>query len=162
MLKKTIANMTALSPEKPRTEGCLASADQVVSWVEAGINAIYRRKDVRQALLTALQKDAIDTNKIILDADLPQEQERSVAFSGAVNLRRLLDTPSLREGSALVDRILDFIGGHYDGLDQVVDKFIYANVDDETAVGKAFASTLLRASGKVNIPIPSKLQGVKT
>ena len=60
----------------------------------------------------------------------------------------------------MVDRLLDGISGHHDGLDDLLDKWVYARVsgddddDDDRAVGRALVASLLRAAGKVEVPVP--------
>ena len=77
--------------------------------------------------------------------------------SHVVNLRQVLDTPTLREGSLLVDLFLDFISGKHDTLDDLMDTYVYGNVKNDKAVGKAVAASLFKAAGKVNVPVPAVL-----
>jgi hypothetical protein len=55
----------------------LSSADrcithpEIIPYLEAGLEAVYRQnRDLRTAILDAMEQDDIDTSKIILDADL--------------------------------------------------------------------------------------------
>jgi len=142
---------------------CLESPqDRILPWLEAGLEAIYRHQDLRGALLQALQRDGVDTTHIILDADLPRSSRQTAPQrGGTVNLRQVLDTPTLHQGSVVVDRLLDGISGHYDALDDLLDKWVYARVsgddDDDRAVGRALVASLLRAAGKVEVPVPPSL-----
>jgi hypothetical protein len=61
----------------------------VVPWVEVGLDALERKKDIRAALLHRLAMENIDTSKIILDADL----DDSFSSVNAAKLRQKLPDP---------------------------------------------------------------------
>lgn len=147
-------------------DSCLTSEDQVLPWLEAGLDALMRHQDVRSALLKAMDADEIDTSKIILDADFPADRQKQrqrrdddsdidgPAAMVKINLRQLLDKPTLHESSAIVDWLLDFVSGKHDGLDDFMDKYVYANVPNDRDVGKFAVERLLKVAGKVNLPVP--------
>jgi len=147
---------TTTKTKPASTDGsCLQSTDDVVAWLEAGIDALHKKKDLRAALLKALQEDQVDTSQIILDADLGGDAASTFdARSTSVNLRQLIDTPTLHQGSVVIDRLLDWVGGKHDGLDDALDKFVYAKVPshDDRAVSRALVAYLLQKAGGVEIP----------
>lgn len=148
--------------DSDESSDCLKSADQVLPWMEAGLDAIHHNKDVRSALLRAWEATSVDSSKLILDADLSQAPRRKEPIvPNRVNLRNLIDTPTLHESSMVVDWLLDWVSGKHDGLDDFLDKYVYASVPDDKAVGKEAVARLLQAAGKVDIPIPPVLHITK-
>lgn len=138
---------------------CMKDLNRVISWLEAGIMAVDQKQDRRRALFQALEKDGIDTSQIILDADLEDNNMDSNKSSStefkSVNLRQLLDTPTLHEGSYVIDNFLEWISGRSDGLDGFLDKVVFANVPDsgERAVSRTFVKFLLKMAGHVEVPV---------
>jgi hypothetical protein len=173
ILKDVIVNRTAVATSSATTSSsssqswvspdCIQSPNQVVPWIEAGIEAIHNQKDIREAILHALEEDGYDTSRIILDADL---SESSFSFfrhgknrnvdddddESSIPLRHVLDNPTLHATSAYIDAILDILGGHHDGLDAFLDRHVYANVPDETQVGRVVIAAFLRAIDPIRIP----------
>ena len=86
-----------------------------------------------------------------------QQHARGGDSRHVVNLRQVLDTPTLREESLLVDLFLDVISGKHDTLDDLMDTYVHGNVKNDKAVGKAVAASLFKAAGKVNVPVPAVL-----
>jgi hypothetical protein len=66
----SLADASSSSSQFVSSPDCLQSPNQVVAWIEAGIEAIHNQKDIRQAILHALEEDEYDISRIILDADL--------------------------------------------------------------------------------------------
>jgi hypothetical protein len=155
----------------------------VVPWVEVGLDALERKKDVRAALLHRLAMENIDTSRIILDADLDDSfssvnaaklRQKLARPQQAVSLRRLLGMPVTTQfAPTIVDGVLDLISGYNDALDQVLDSIIVAhqtalaasgdeNVDsDRSSIGKELIYRLLELSGKVQLPIPAAVRQSK-
>ena len=136
---------------------CLQSIRDVLPWLQAGLEAVYKKQDVRQALLEALEADGIDTSRILLDADLKNHKDpATLPPSSTINLRQVLDQPTLHEWSVVVDRFLDWVSGRNDSLDELLDQWVYAHVpsetDDDRVVGRKLVSLLLREAGRVEIP----------
>jgi hypothetical protein len=59
-----------------------------------------------------------------------------------------MDVPLLKEMESWIDLALDHVGGHFDSLDQLVDKL----AADESSVGKVLISKLQTLAGKIDIP----------
>jgi len=136
---------------------CVSQQD-VVDMMDEGINALQRRLDLRR-VLTKYVLATFDINKtdLILDAPLDPPSQPSLRVRDTINLRQVLDTPLLKEMEQWVDVALDHVGGHFDTLDQLVDKV----AAEDTSVGRALISKLQTLAGKVEVPntwskVPSK------
>lgn len=148
----------------------LGSGEQMVgSWLQAGLDAMDRQMDVRAALIRALHGDDIDTSALILDADLPistsDDHETAHGNDDMLNiphpnqqppsmnyLRHWLDSATLHESSILVDWFLDWISGKVDGLDDFLDRRVYAKVPNDKAVGKSVADLILQIASRIPVP----------
>ena len=134
-------------------EQCMQT-DEVRSWMEAAIDETKRGKLLRKALLRILASDGIDTSTIILDADLSTKQQQETPehniLPHTANLRRLIDTPALKQIGAWVDQLLDAAGGYNDFLDQALDAMI-DNAGNES-IGVQMVSRILQVSGHLPIP----------
>jgi hypothetical protein len=155
----------------------------VVPWIEVGLDALERKKDIRPALLRRLAMESIDTSHIILDADLDDSfdsvnaaklRQKLSRPQDTVSLRRLLAMPITTQfAPTIVDRALDLVSGYNDALDQVLDSIIVAhqtalaaNDDDNddtdrSSIGKELIHRLLELAGKVQLPIPAAVRQSK-
>jgi hypothetical protein len=128
---------------------CVSQQD-VVDMMDEGVNAIQRRLDVRRVLTNHLLSTFdVSEADLILDAPLdPPTQNMPATKPITLNLRQVMDTPLLKEMERWIDAALDHVGGHFDSLDQLVDKL----AADNSSVGKALMSKLQTLAGKVEIP----------
>jgi hypothetical protein len=160
--RTTAVSVAASSSQHLVFPDCIQSPNQVAAWVVAGIKAIHDQKDIRQAILHAVQEDGYDISRIILDADL---SESSFLFShnknnichededvSSIPLRHLLDIPTLHATSAYIDAVLDIVRGYHNGLDAFLDQHVYAKVPDDVPVGRVVVAALLRAVDGIHIP----------
>jgi hypothetical protein len=61
----------------------------VMPWVEAGLDALYRQEDVRATIANAMVQDDIDISKVILDADpsdFVKPEKKQVFIESATSL----------------------------------------------------------------------------
>jgi len=167
ILNSTVQEMSEafLESYKKANSGCVAfSEEEVVAFVDAGLNALARKQDLRDALLRVLEEiDSEMAKNMILDADLSTEApipERS--STGALRLRAVCDTPLVRNLAARVDRFLDIVSGYNDSFDHYIDRLTerHVNIRDPEAssLGKVFVATVLERSGHVRVQIPVSVQ----
>lgn len=128
---------------------------QVVEWIDAGLDAQYRRRSIRQAILDAMARDSRISNAsaIVLDAD-PEDDE---LFERARELgprrrrtprtlRSLFETPLAHEAAHFLDAAVERLEGRNDLLDRWIDAWYTsaAAADDskDACGGGAAALTL--------------------
>lgn len=181
---KMLASETSASAQTASKDflDCVLT-QSVVPWVEAGLDALERKKDIRSALLHRLAMEAIDTSHIILDADLDDSfstvnaaklRQKLTRPQQTVSLRRLLAMPITTQfAPTIVDGVLDLVSGYNDALDQVLDSIIVAHqtalaatgdesVDvDRSSIGKELVHRLLEVAGKVQLPVPAAVRQSK-
>lgn len=127
---------------------CAKSGD-VLAVLEAGIEAVHRNRDLRDALHKAMSDRDPELRSVILDADLPLGESRP-SISGPVTLRQYLDTALLaNDVPEWIHAIVDAAGGHNDELDKIIDTW-------PENVGEVAVQKLLDLAGQVNL---SKIQG---
>jgi hypothetical protein len=163
---------------------CVLSRN-VVPWVEVGLEALEREKDIRPALLRRLAMDSIDTSNIILDADFDDDESSSATNAAklrqklsrpqqTVSLRRLLATPIMTQlAPTIVDQGLELVSGYNDAFDQLLDSIIVAHQSslaatgednfgtDRSSLGKEVVHRLLEFSGRFKVPVPAALRQTK-
>ena len=123
--------------------------DLIENWLGDGLYAMHQNRDVRQDLLESVKKSGVEPP--ILDAALFTEPVQSTP-ARRLTLRDILDRPSLHVHAGVVDSILVYLSGHWDQLDEVLDKHVYSHVDDHESVGRLLLDRLLQLSGDVAIP----------
>ena len=138
--------------EKPTTGACIHSSEDVIPWIEAGLDALYRHQSVRQAILQAVQNSNVNTTGLILDADLePPSPPRTT--SKTTSLRQILDRLPLHVVAAVVNTLTDYVSGYHDGLDQYLDSL------GDNDVGRVAVQRILCAAGAVSVEkLPTKLR----
>lgn len=141
-----------------------SSVEDVLYFLEAGLDALTKRQDVRDALAAALEsRDPDAAENLILDADLATDSSLpKIRSPASVSLLKLLNSPILGKLTSLVDFCLDGIGGYIDPLDQFLDaqaeKYVDTYNEDASSLGKVFMVYALMQSGNLNIPIPAPLR----
>jgi hypothetical protein len=148
-----VASFQESLPEVPSSTeetatGCV-STDKALGWLAVALNAMYRKQDIRQALIQEIRDGTL-----ILDAILPEPNpalERSTT-----NLRHLLDTPLTHQASQWIDYVLEHLSGYNDLLDYWLDKIF----QHEERIGSSVVHHVLQTAGKFAMPnnIKEKLQ----
>ena len=128
---------------------CVSQQD-IEELMDEGLEALKRRQDLRRVLIrSVLSKfDDVDKQDLILDAPLDAPRQPVTTAPSTINLRQVMDVPLLKEVESWIDLALDHVGGHFDSLDQLVDKL----AADESSVGKVLISKLQTLAGKIDIP----------
>jgi len=126
--------------------GDCVSPEEATEWLEAGIDAFYRGKDERQAILRAMVSSGRDVSSVILDANIPDETREPTPQ--LTNMRQLVDGPLVTEVAGLINKGIDLVGGYIDPLDQWLDEKAKTNPD----LGKAAVATFMRQMGEIGIP----------
>lgn len=163
---------TAAAPVMDKAENCIR-ATALVPWIDAGLEALSRRKDTRPALLHQLALDSLDTSEIILDAVLEDDDTATLSKiqpSDKVSLRQWLGTPVMMGlAPAVLDVFLDLVSGYNDYLDELLDSFVNSGItsastsddDKSNSIGHKVVGRTLQAAGGVQIPIPPALRQTK-
>lgn len=183
-LSKSLASESSASAQTTSTDysDCVLT-QSVVPWVEVGLDALERKKDVQAALLHRLAMENIDTSRIILDADLDDSfssvnaaklRQKLARPQQTVSLRRLLAmSVTTQFAPTIVDGVLDLVSGYNDALDQVLDSIIVAhqtalaasgdeNVEsDRSSIGKELIYRLLELAGKIQFHVPAAVRQSK-
>ena len=134
--------------EDHKDANCAGKAD-VLEVLEAGIEALYRKQDMQEALRLAMIDADPSLKDVILDADLPLG-ENLPQVSLPVTLRQYLDTEILvHDVPGWIHALVDAVGGHSDAIDNFVD-----TLPDNC--GEAFVQEVLDLAGTVNL---SNIQG---
>ncbi|GAX10007.1 hypothetical protein FisN_25Lh145 [Fistulifera solaris] len=138
---KSDANM-----EEGTMEQCIKSQD-VLPWLEDGLQAYFRGRDPRQAVLRRVIEahPSVDGSRALIE--LPSSSDNSRAERAAPkNLRQFLDSPLVLESARSINMIVDSIGGYSDWFDNYIDGL---GVDD---VGKVVINALMQRAGSINLP----------
>lgn len=135
----------------PAHADCLGSSDwrDIDKWMEAGLDALERKQDLRRALLSTAHVH------VILDMDLDDDDNNNRSKQNAPNLtlRDLLDRRPLYEASSYIDKLLEFVGGQYEVVDAFLDQHVFVHIPDDQHVGHTLLRKLLEWSEKVG-PLP--------
>jgi hypothetical protein len=132
--------------------------------LDAGLNALDRRRDMRASLLNVLKEvDPDSAETLILDADfIIEHHEPRFKSPDEIRLRALIDSPLLRNMATSFDYLLDIIGGYYDPLDHQIDLLMEQFVDPSdhnlSSLGRVVVTKLWHWSGRWVIPIPTSLR----
>lgn len=138
--------------------------DDLFALIDVGLDALHRKKNLRSTLLAKFQElDPEEASNLILDADLSAEPMLPDAVNNPtkVNARRFIDTPILKQSAAVVDQILELMSGYNDWFDQQLDKFAEKSdggSGQRTSLGKAFATSILKHTGRLDIPLPESVR----
>lgn len=138
------------APKTTQNDGrmCVSQQD-VEELMDEGLEALKRRQDLRRVLIrSVLSKFEVNKQDLILDAPLDAPKQPVATAPSTINLRQVMDVPLLKEMESWIDLALDHVGGHFDSLDQLVDKL----AADESSVGKVLISKLQTLAGKIDIP----------
>jgi hypothetical protein len=148
--ERAAADQQSMSPEQAsdnaKKQSTCAKTDDILAILEAGLDAVHRKKDLRESLRVALSARKSDMANVILDAVLPLDNPRpSIEDSRSVSLRHYLDTSVLRHDvPSLIQKVLDLVGGYYDSVDQIIDSL-------PENVGEASVEYLLDAAGQFDL-----------
>lgn len=154
--------LLAQREQEAEDNGVCIRSHQVLPWMEAGLDALYRQKDPREAILKAVLEDgnvpATDVSKIILDAILLPENQLNLPHDKPRNLRQLLNGPGVGLTAAFINTVVDLISGYYDPLDLFLDRLAVEWATQD--LGNAVVTRLLEQAAKV--PVPGDLLQVIT
>ena len=140
--------------------------------MDEGLDALHRRKDLREELISALRllydergeqfdSSAIDWSAAVastLAQDAPKSTphpdwtraaDSSYAHRGSV--RTLIDTPTFHDAVGKLDAVADALGGYNEGIDRIID-FIAGDERDGGSVSQTVKTAILNAAGKIPIP----------
>ncbi len=132
--------------EEGNMEQCIKSQD-VLPWLEDGLQAYFRGRDPRQAVLRRVIEAHPSVNASEALIELPSSSDNSRSERAAPkNLRQLLDSPLIMESARSINMIVDSMGGYSDWFDQYIDGL---GVDD---VGKVVINALMQRAGSINLP----------
>jgi len=140
--------------------------------MDEGLDALHRRKDLREELISALrllydergeQFDAssIDWSAAVASTlarngpkstphpDWSRAADSSYVHRGSV--RTLIDTPKFHDAIGKLDGVADAVGGYNEGIDRLID-FIAGDERDGGSVSKTVKTAILNAAGRIPIP----------
>jgi len=140
--------------------------------MDEGLDALHRRKDLREELISALrllydergeQFDAssVDWSTAVASTlapngpkstphpDWSRAADSSYAHRGSV--RTLIDTPKFHDVIGKLDGLADAVGGYNEGIDRLID-FIAGDERDGGSVSKTVKTAILNAAGRIRIP----------
>ena len=140
--------------------------------MDEGLDALHRRKDLREELISALRllydergeqfdSSAIDWSAAVastLAQDAPKSTphpdwtraaDSSYAHRGSV--RTLIDTPTFHDAVGKLDAVADAVGGYNEGIDRIID-FIAGDERDGGSVSQTVKTAILNAAGRIPIP----------
>lgn len=161
-------------------EECLTHQD-VIPWLEAGLDALYTNRDVRTALFQTMAEHGVDTSRLISPISMSEDDEYKYANTpwlhynrlaalvsaptnpSSLNVRQLLDVPAIHFFASYLDAIFDVVSGYHDGIDDFIDKYILSKIpkhliNEPDMISKAFLQFLFNVTGPINIPIPDKIR----
>jgi len=148
-----------------------ATEDDVEYLLDEGLDAIHRKRDLREELLSALRLlyddkgEEFDSESIewnALDASRKEQGPKSTphpdwihaadaSFAHRGSFRTLIDTPSFHESVNKLDALADAVGGYNDGIDRLVDS-IAGDERDGGSVSKTVKTAILNVAGRIPIP----------
>lgn len=170
------AEMENLRQEKANSgddEDKVCTTEKDVDYLmDEGLDALHRRKDLREELISALRllydergeqfdSSAIDWSaaaastlaqnapKSTPHPDWTRAADSSYAHRGSV--RTLIDTPTFHDVVGKLDVVADAVGGYNEGIDRIID-FIAGDERDGGSVSKTVKSAILNAAGRIPIP----------
>lgn len=140
--------------------------------MDEGLDALHRRKDLREELISALRLlydergEQFDSSTIDWRAaaastlaqnapkstphpDWTRAADSSYAHRGSV--RTLIDTPTFHDVVGKLDAAADAVGGYNEGIDRIID-FIAGDERDGGSVSKTVKTAILNAAGRIPIP----------
>ena len=140
--------------------------------MDEGLDALHRRKDLREELISALRLlydergEQFDSSTIDWRAaaastlaqnapkstphpDWTRSADSSYAHRGTV--RTLIDTPTFHDAVGKLDAVADAVGGYNEGIDRIID-FIAGDERDGGSVSKTVKTAILNAAGRIPIP----------
>ena len=140
--------------------------------MDEGLDALHRRKDLREELISALRLlydergEQFDASSIDWSAavaptlarngpkstphpDWSRAADSSYAHRGSV--RTLIDTPKFHDAIGKLDGVADAVGGYNEGIDRLID-FIAGDERDGGSVSKTVKTAILHAAGRIPIP----------
>ena len=140
--------------------------------MDEGLDALHRRKDLREELISALRllydergeqfdSSAIDWSEAVASMlaqnapkstphpDWTRAADSSYAHRGSV--RTLIDTPTFHDAIGKLDAVADAVGGYNEGIDRIID-FIAGDERDGGSVSKTVKTAILSAAGRIPIP----------
>lgn len=144
---KELTTMTIDAELDERTMGQCIKSQNVLPWLEDGLQAYFQGRDPRQAILRKVLEEypTIDSPEALIG--MPSLfYESATARAAPTNLRQLLDGPFITESVRGINVIIDSMGGYSDWFDQYIDGL---GVDD---VGKVVIQTLMQNAGNVKLP----------
>jgi len=159
-LEKKAADKKKQQDQQRQTKipGSCIRISQAESLIEAGLQAVERKQDLRRAILTAMSFEGIDTSKVILDAILEDEEDAAFLAAAAMSenmdemhftWRQVLDRPLTKSVTqSWLPFFLDVIGGYNDHLDQWLDQKVPV---EALASGKTL-SDILDFAGQYPLP----------
>ena len=140
--------------------------------MDEGLDALHRRKDLREELISALRllydergeqfdSSAIDWSAAVASTlaqnapkstphpDWMRAADSSYAHRGSV--RTLIDTPTFHDAVGKLDAVADAVGGYNEGIDRIID-FIAGDERDGGSVSQTVTTAILNAAGRIPIP----------
>lgn len=158
-IEKILAQMATASDAQRDVNRCVAE-DDIFALVEEGLDTIARRGDLRVALLQKLTDlDPMAAKDLILDAVLenrnPIPEPRPAQ---SLNLRRFVDTPTLKCLARSVDFLVDWIRDYTDQLDGYLDGIAVKVGMQGESPGQIIVMSILKYAGFVQLPLPPKAQ----
>lgn len=130
---------------------CPLDRERVMALVEGGLDALYRRKDLREAVGGMTAEESV----VIMDTRVDEPwKPASPPFPETVNLRRIIDKPLLKQVALWIDNALDLMGGYSDFVDSRIDSLTQGRDD----FGSILIDYLLQLSGRVDVPVPLRIQ----
>ena len=151
--------LSAAAESSVAAADCPVTQQTVLTMVEAGLDALYRQQDLRQAIGVSASSSGLEEDShVILDAvlDEPWKPPRA-PYPEHVNLRHVVDKPVLKLVAQWIDNGLDLMGGYSDFVDSRIDAMTGGRDD----FGQVLMEYLLELSEKVNVPVPLKIQTKK-
>lgn len=166
-----------------RTVSCLLNVNDVDSWIDTGLDAMYRHKDIGDAIMNVIQQQNIpfdiesyykqypnhnkdnNNNKRInlkintMKTNTNNKKQIQWKMSEIKNIRRLIDIPMIHILISYFDILIDKISGQNDIIDDILEKYIWSQIsddhlDDHDIIAKTFIQTIFPLIGQYNISIP--------
>ena len=168
--------MDKLQQEKATSGGdddnVCATEKDVEYLMDEGLDALHRRKDLLEELISALRllydERGVDFDSSSIDwsaaaastlaqnapkstphPDWTRAADSSYAHRGSV--RTLIDTPTFHDTISKLDVVADAMGGYNEGIDRLID-FIAGDERDGGSVSKTVKTAILNVAGRIPIP----------